>query len=160
MKHLHILIWMVAICLVTKAQVVTRVIDGDTYQVLLQGTIQTVRLMHVDAPELDQYFGKTVKDSVTVLLERQMVQLTIHGKDIYGRVLAEITINGQSLDSLMVTKGWAFFYNKYSNKIVLGEYELAAKRKGLGLWYCANPVPPWQWRQLNGRYKRLYEGCR
>ena len=160
MKYLHLLILMMASCFATEAQVVARVIDGDTYKVLLQGKIETVRLLHVDAPELDQDFGKAVKDSVTALLERQPVQLTLQGRDLYGRLLADVSINGQSLDSILVTKGWAFFYAKYSKKYILSYYELTARAKSLGVWRCHDPVPPWQWRQLNAYYKRLYGGCR
>ncbi len=61
MKHIHTLILMVAICLTANAQLVVKVIDGDTYKVLLNGKLQNIRLQNVDAPELDQYFGKAIQ---------------------------------------------------------------------------------------------------
>ncbi|WP_460552777.1 hypothetical protein [Ferruginibacter profundus] len=50
------------------AQIIVSVHDWDTYKVLLNGKIQRVRLMNPDAPALDQYFGKVVRDSVAALI--------------------------------------------------------------------------------------------
>jgi len=159
MKHIHTLILMVAICFNANAQLVVKVIDGDTYKVLLNGKLQNVRLMNVDAPELDQYFGKAVKDSVTTLIEGNMIALELHSSDIYGRTIVTATYKGMSLDSLLIAKGWAWFYISYSRNTDLKYYEAAAKLKGLGLWRCEHNVPPWIWRKLNRRNKRLYEMC-
>lgn len=160
MKHIHSLILMVAICLTANAQLVVKVIDGDTYKVLLNGKLQNIRLQNVDAPELDQYFGKAIKDSVTKLLEGSMLSLELHSSDIYGRTLVTATYKGMSLDSLLIAKGWVWFYTKYSKQLDLKDYEAAARLKGLGLWRCEHNVPPWIWRKLNKRNKRLYEVCR
>ncbi len=159
MKHIHTLILMTAICFKADAQLVVKVIDGDTYKVLLNGKLQNVRLMNVDAPELDQYFGKAVKDSVTTLIEGNMIALELHSSDIYGRTLVTATYKGMSLDSLLIAKGWAWFYTSYSKNLDLKYYEAAARLKGLGLWRCEHTVPPWIWRKLNKRNKRLYEVC-
>ncbi len=159
MKHIHTLILMVAICFTANAQLVVKVIDGDTYKVLLYGKLQNIRLQNVDAPELDQYFGKAIKDSVAKLLEGSMLSLELHSSDIYSRTLVTATFKGMSLDSLLIAKGWAWFYTKYSKKLDLKIYEAAAKLKGLGLWRCEQSVPPWIWRKLSKRNKRLYEVC-
>lgn len=44
---------------------VIRVVDGDTYQLLTNKRIFTVRLLNVDAPETKQSFGEAAKDSVS-----------------------------------------------------------------------------------------------
>lgn len=159
MKHIHTLILMVAICFTANAQLVVKVIDGDTYKVLLNGKLQNVRLMNVDAPELDQYFGKAARDSVAKLIQGSVIALELHSSDIYGRTLVTATFKGMSLDSLLIAKGWAWFYPSYSKNIDLKYCEAAAKLKGLGLWRCEQIVPPWIWRKLNKRNKRLYEVC-
>lgn len=139
--------------------VITKVIDGDTYQVLQQGKLQTVRLKNVDAPELKQFFGIAAKDSLSQLLLRKVVTIEPEKMDLYGRLLATITIGGRVLDSQMIAKGWAWHYLQYSDNAGLSIYETAAKRQALGLWKCVNPLPPWIWRQLSKRNKRLYEVC-
>jgi endonuclease YncB( thermonuclease family) len=159
MKHIHTLILMVAICFTANAQLVVKVIDGDTYKVLLNGKLQNVRLMNVDAPELDQYFGKAVRDSVAKLIQGSVILLESHSSNIYGRTLVTATFKGMSLDSFLIAKGWACFYPTYSKNLDLRYYEAAARLKGLGLWRCEQIVPPWIWRKLNKRNKRLHEVC-
>lgn len=139
---------------------VARVIDGDTYKVLLNGKLVTVRLVNADAPEIGQYFGKAAKDSVTALIQNRMVKGDFYKKDLYGRSLAAIHVNGMSLDSLLIAKGWAFYYYKYSLNTQLAVYEASAKLMGTGIWECLNIVPPWIWRKLSKQNKRIYEVCR
>lgn len=159
MKHIHTLILIVTICFTANAQLVVKVIDGDTYKVLFNGKMQNIRLMNVDAPELDQYFGKAAKDCVAKLIQGKVISLELHSSDNYGRTLVNAYYKGMSLDSLIISKGWACFYSSYSKKLDLKYYEAAAKLKGLGLWRCEQFVPPWIWRKLNKRNKRLYEVC-
>lgn len=66
----------------------TRVVDGDTYDVLAAGVVRRVRLLGVDAPELDQPFGRQAADSVARLLPvGQPVLLGRVGLGLYGRTL-------------------------------------------------------------------------
>lgn len=159
MKQVHTQILIAVIGFTAKAQLVVKVIDGDTYKVLLNDKLQTVRLMNIDAPELDQFFGKAVKDSVANFIQGNVIALELHSSDMYGRTIVTAAYKGMSLDSLLIAKGWAWFYTSYSNNTDLRYYEAAARLKGLGLWRCEHNVPPWIWRKLNRRNKRLYEVC-
>ena len=72
---------------------VVRVVDGDTYDVLAGGVVYLVRLLGVDAPELDQPFGHQAGDSVARLLRPERpVLLGRRGVDLYGRTLASIKL--------------------------------------------------------------------
>ncbi|MFY7963516.1 MAG: thermonuclease family protein, partial [Chitinophagaceae bacterium] len=62
--------------------------------------------------------------------------------DLYGRLLVSATFNGMSLDSLLIAKGWVWFYSVYSQRMDLKNIENAAKHNCLGLWNCTQPVPP------------------
>ena len=139
---------------------VTRVIDGDTYKVLYGGKIETVRLLNVDAPEIGQYFGVAAKDNVTAFMRNRMVEATLYETDLFGRRLVSIHVDGMSLDSLLIAKGWAFYYYKYSRNKELAVLETAAKSNRAGIWYCLNNVPPWIWRKLSKYNKRMYGVCR
>jgi micrococcal nuclease len=142
MKRNFILIALATICWHTQAQTVIKVIDGDTYKVLFNGKERTIRLANVDTPELDQYLGKTIKDSLAQLLEGTTLSLEAHRSDVYRRLIVTVTFKGMSMDSLLLAKGWAWFYTKYSRKADLKKYEAAAKLNGLGVWQCVQPVPP------------------
>jgi len=138
---------------------VTKVIDGDTYKILRNGKLETLRLMNVDAPETGQYFGSNARDSVAALMQGHLVEVSLYEFDLYGRRLASIKVNGVNLDSLMIAKGWAFYYYKFSRNKRLAIYEADAKLHFAGIWKCMNNVPPWIWRRLNKTNKRLYATC-
>lgn len=160
MKYIPTILFFLFFSIFAQAQTVVAVHDGDTYSVLQNGKIQIVRLQNVDAPELGQFFGNAVRDSAAKLLLKRKIDIEDHGFDLYGRQLVAIFIDGKSLDSVLISNGWAWFYAKYSHNLQLNIYEAAARKKGLGLWKCEHNVPPWIWRKLSKRNKRLYEVCR
>ena len=160
MEYFQTILLFLALCLTTSAQLVVHVDDGDTYKILNQGKLQIIRLANVDAPELDEYYGSIVKDSVSKLILGCEVTVDPRGKDRYGRTIAEVTVEGMSLDSLLIVKGWAWNYTQFSQNYELAGYEKIVKASGVGMWQCLFNVPPWIWRKLNKRQKRLNEMCR
>lgn len=68
---------------------VDRVLDGDTYDVLLFVPLR-VRLYGVQAAEKSTDKGKAVKKAVEEQIGRQIVALTLRGRDKYGRHLASV----------------------------------------------------------------------
>jgi micrococcal nuclease len=144
MKKYILILLILTVCYELKSQEVPiiRVIDGDTYEVLLNGKKQPIRLMNVDAPELKQAFGSVVKDSLNHLLKNKIVAITALKLDIYGRLLVQINIQGKALDSLLVAKGWAWCYGKYNTNEALPSLQIIATAQRKGLWYCHRPVPP------------------
>lgn len=143
---------------------VVRVIDGDTYDVLSGGRVLRVRLTGADAPELGQPYGRQVADSVRQLLTpRQLVALTLHGQDLYGRTLATVALlpgTGKrlavALDSLLVARGWAWAWAPRHKVPRLAAVQQQAQRQGRGLWHCSPAVPPAIWRKLSAAGKRRY----
>ena len=160
MKYFKLLLPFLFACSITSAQLVVHVIDGDTYKVLDQGKLKTIRLANVDAPELSQYYGKTVKASVSKLILGKIVTLDERRPDRYGRTIADVTIDGKSLDSLLVANGWAWHYVSCSLNPDLSMYQKQAMNDNAGMWKCKQNIPPWIWRKLNYKQKRLKEMCR
>jgi endonuclease YncB( thermonuclease family) len=161
MKYLQILFLIIISWFGVSAQLVVQVYDGDTYKILNQGKLVVVRLANVDAPELNQFYGTTVKYGVSKLILGKIVMADFAGTDRYGRTIAHILVDGKSLDSLLIANGWAWNYLQYSkSKPELSVYESMAKTSRTGMWKCLYNVPPWIWRHLDKRYKRLYEMCR
>ena len=147
---------------------VVRVVDADTYDVLLGGQVQRVRLLHVDAPELTQPFGRQAADSVRRLLPTgQLVTLTVQGKDRYGRTLATVrgplgpAGPGGRLDSVLVVRGWAWAMGPtHAATPQWAAQQRAAQWAGRGLWKCGTqePVPPYLWRAFDAKMKQRYRG--
>ncbi|HEX8327996.1 MAG TPA: thermonuclease family protein [Hymenobacter sp.] len=147
---------------------VVRVVDADTYDVLAGGVVYRVRLLGVDAPELDQPFGHQAADSVTRLLgPARPVLLGRRGVDLYGRTLATVRLPlaggpALALDSLLVVRGWAWAWDPKRRVAGRSAQQATAVAARRGLWKCgaAGVLTPRQWRQFNYKNKRRYGvGC-
>lgn len=80
---------------------VTRVLDGDTIEVLQDKTPVRVRLANIDAPEKKQPFGSWSSKQLKSLIAGQPVTVTYMQKDRYGRVIGRVfTANGTESNRL------------------------------------------------------------
>jgi len=130
---------------------VVRVLDGDTYTLLIAGKLVTARLMNIDAPEMSQLYGKQAQQRVESMLLAKDVIYTSGGKDKYKRTLVNIWVDGERLDSLLVNNGLAWHYVNYSNDAMLANLQSEAITKRLGLWEhgVGGICPPWLYRHYN-----------
>lgn len=112
-----------------------------------------MRLGCIDSPEPDQPGGTASADRLRELLPRdQAIQLIPIDIDRYGRTVAVVFINGQSVNLQMVRERQAVVYSQYlsgcpNSRNDLLTAEDAARSARLGVWAEANPVMPWDWRQ-------------
>jgi micrococcal nuclease len=123
--------------------------DGDTIRVLVDGEKNLrVRLHGIDAPEKGQPYAAKAKEFVGDECFKKRVTLKLHGKDRYGRLLAEVVLpDGHTLNHRIVTAGFAWWFRRYAaNDEQLRELEEAARKAKRGLWADPDPVPPWEWR--------------
>lgn len=148
-----------------KAQQTARVVkvkDGDTYVFKTGSRSFTVRLNKIDAPELKQSGGFKSYQFVSGLIIGKLLAYDSTGKDLYGRVLVNVKLEGKRLDSLIIRNGWAWHYVNYDNEVMLENAMQEAITDRLGLWACGTPkvCPPWLWRSYNTRNKTRYcKGC-
>ena len=90
---------------------ITRVIDGDTFDIAVNGTVMRVRLADVDTPEIK---GKCLYEQTLAVRAKGFVQtlpreveIEIVGVGYYGRTLARITVLGRDLGTMLVEAGLA-----------------------------------------------------
>ncbi|MBE9182419.1 thermonuclease family protein [Oculatella sp. LEGE 06141] len=126
--------------------------DGDTLRVHAGGQTVTVRLTCIDAPESSQATGSSAAERLGQLLPRgASIGLRTVDTDRYGRTVAEVYRNGQSINLQMVREGWAVVYRQYLSGCQNGqEYlnaEANAQQQRLGFWSQSNPVMPWDYRR-------------
>ncbi|HWF60659.1 MAG TPA: thermonuclease family protein [Nitrospira sp.] len=128
---------------------VVSVLDGDTIEVLRNGKAQRVRLYGIDCPEKGQPFGNNAKQATSAMVFVLEVTLEIHGKDKYGRIVADVLLaDGTNVNHALVKDGWCWWYRKYApNDTALEKLETEAIEAGRGLWVDPEPVPPWEWRK-------------
>ena len=141
-----------------KTAKVVRVLDGDTYTLLIGGKLITARLMNIDAPEMSQLYGKQAQQKVESILLTKDVEFRIDGKDKYKRYLVNIWVDGERLDSILVGNGLAWHYVEYSSEEMLAKLQKKAIRKQVGLWeHGVNGIcPPWLYRHYNKLNRMRY----
>ena len=124
-----------------------RVVDGDTIRAEAKGKEIKIRLVEIDAPEMNQPFGAQSKNFLNRLLYGKDVTLISQGEDRFGRTLGEIYANGDSANALMIKSGFAWVYDRYVKDSSLYKYQDQAKAENLGLWRAKDPIAPWVWRK-------------
>ncbi len=123
--------------------------DGDTFDLLIDGKKQTVRLAHIDCPEKKQPFGSNAKQFASDLCFGKDVTLHANKKyDRNKRLISEIyLLDGTNINKELVKNGLAWHFKKYSDSKDYAQLEVEAKRHKLGLWSESNPIAPWFWRK-------------
>jgi endonuclease YncB( thermonuclease family) len=88
---------------------VIAVLDGDTVMVLRNsGPPVKVRLADIDAPEKEQPGGIASKKSLSDLVLHKQVSVSTQATDIYGRLVAHLTVDGRSVSEEQLRRGMAW----------------------------------------------------
>ena len=127
------------------------IIDGDTYDILIEGnsTIR-VRMEGIDAPEKGMPYYKVAKKHLSELCFGKQVILKNTSKDNHSRTLAFSYLeDGKELSHEMIKVGLAWHFKKYNSDSDLAELEMEAKNSKIGIWTDDNPMPPWENRELH-----------
>ena len=135
---------------------VVGVLDGDTIEVMHNGKAERVRLYGIDCPEKGQPYGNNAKQATSALIFLVDVTLQIHGKDKYGRILADVLLRDEAnVNHELVKEGWCWWYRKYApGDARLAALEAEARDAKKGLWRSPESVPPWEWRKTLKKAQR------
>lgn len=76
---------------------VIEVIDGDTFRT----STETIRLADVQAPEKGTPYSRMAKEKLESLILGKYVRYEVKAKDIYGRVVAQVWVNGSDVNDTM-----------------------------------------------------------
>ncbi len=133
---------------------VTRVIDGDTIEVELDGQIYKVRYIGIDTPEtVDpqkpvECFGKEAAERNRQLVAGRVVRLEkdVSETDQYRRLLRYVWVDGRMVNQVLVEEGYAMVSTyppdvKYAE--LFASLQTQAREAGRGLWgaACLSPTP-------------------
>ena len=105
---------------------------------LADGRPSEVRLHGIDAPELDQAFGREAREHLRRLALGERVELQLHGVDPYGRHLAWHNVRYAAEQSA-------------SRRELYAAAEREARRARAGLWSTAAPLAPWDFKAAERR---------
>jgi len=116
---------------------VERVIDGDTFQT---SSGDKVRLIGINAPEIQDLYGQDAKDHLAGLIGSLEVELLADrissDQDIYHRRLRYVILDGTDINKKMIEDGFASAYLKFhfeKSKEYL-EAEKSARATSAGAW--------------------------
>ena len=92
--------------------------DGDTCRT---SSGERIRLACIDAPELrgkmaDPVRGKAARDYLRSLVTKRIVGIRRINTDRYGRTVAELFVDEDNVQQLLVAAGYAEIYKKYANQ--------------------------------------------
>ncbi|GAA5094120.1 thermonuclease family protein [Bartonella acomydis] len=126
------------------------IIDGDSIMI----SSVMIRLIGIDAPELQQFCGKNktrtpcgleAKQYLKELIANQPVTCYWHKKDKYRRILATCkTKEISNINAMLVRNGWAVNYYDYPAE------EQEAKKNKIGMWQ-SHFQRPREWRKAHPR---------
>lgn len=124
--------------------------DGDTVTCLdTEGRRVRVRLVGIDAPELDQPTGRESRAALVAKLAGGLVRVEGDAHDQHGRLLGTLRLDDRDLNREMVAEGWAWAFTGFAEDSDLIAAESAARRARRGVWADPQPLPPRQWRELH-----------
>ncbi len=125
-----------------------RIIDGDTFDLLVETTTYRIRLAGIDAPEKKQDFANASKEMLGTLCKNQTLTVVVTDVDRNKRKIAEVYTQQKIwINKELISKGMAWHFKKYSSSKELAATELLARKQKVGLWSLKNPVAPWDWRK-------------
>jgi micrococcal nuclease len=124
---------------------VVDVLDGDTIVVQRDGSRETIRMLGVDTPETHhptkpvECYGPEASAYTARRLLGKWVRLErdVDTHDDFGRRLAYVYVDGERYDDELLRLGYARLLVIEPNRLyarTLLDEELAAKRRGVGLW--------------------------
>ena len=112
-----------------------------------------VRLLGMDAPESEQRWGKESQRYLEKLVGGKTVTIHAVTRDMYGRWVGRVEVNGKDVSLAMIEAGLAWPYYQYFKNLNPKDREIytaaghEAQRQRKGLWRDKQPKSPWTWRE-------------
>ena len=138
---------------------VTRVISGQTIEVLLTDTseVAKVRIIGIDAPDLRQDpWGEAAKDRLIKLVMAMPIELELETdlkRDRFGRLPAHVWQNKTLIGQQLVESGCVLANDRYEHSYskLMQESQEYARALGYGIWNpkLAMRYTPSQFRSMN-----------
>lgn len=124
---------------------VSRIIDGDTIEVVINDNKESIRIIGIDTPETVhpskpvECFGKEASAKMKELLAGGVINLVknpAEERDKYDRLLRYVEIDSEDIGAIMIRDGLAFSYKAYPHPRLdhYNELEREANEANRGLW--------------------------
>ena len=127
---------------------VIEVNSGDVITIFNLNRPVRVKLLGVDAPEMNQAFGDVAKKHLADLVLDKSVLVEYSGIAADSSLTGRVLLNNADIGAQMIRDGAAWFdtnTNRLSGmeRDVYQQSEQAARNERRGLWQEENPIAPW-----------------
>jgi endonuclease YncB( thermonuclease family) len=129
---------------------VIEVNSGDVITIFNLNRPVRVKLMGVDAPEMNQAFGDVARKHLSDLVFEKSVLVEYAGIAADSSLTGRVLLNDADIGAQMIRDGAAWFDPVHGNRLsptnreVYEQSEVAARNEKRGLWQQENPVAPWE----------------
>ena len=128
---------------------VIEVNSGDVITIFNLNRPVRVKLLGVDAPEMNQAFGDVAKKHLADLVLDKSVLVEYSGIAADSSLTGRVSLNNADIGAQMIRDGAAWFdtnTNRLSGteRDVYQQSEQAARNERRGLWQEENPIAPWE----------------
>lgn len=131
---------------------VTRVVDGDTIDVLIPPARQVrVRLHGVDTPESGEPFSEQATRFARVLLFASDIEMTGKDVDNRGRLVARVNLNRTDASETIIAAGLGCTFRRYVSDPMLDAAQDRARDSRAGFWAPGVKQPRCVARELTAR---------
>lgn len=130
---------------------VIEVNSGDVITIFNLNRPVRVKLVGVDAPEMNQAFGDVAKKHLTDLVFDRAVLVQYSGISSDSSLTGRVLLNDADIGAQMIRDGVAWFDPNESDRLaatdreVYQQSEQAARNERRGLWQQASPTAPWDY---------------
>jgi endonuclease YncB( thermonuclease family) len=124
--------------------------DADAITVFNLNRPVRVKLLGVDAPEKDQFYGDVAKQHLKDLILDKLVSVEYSGIGSNGSLVGRVLIDGTDVGAQMIRDGVAWYdpgHNSHlseTDRDVYLQSEQAARNEKRGLWQADHPIAPWE----------------
>ena len=133
-----------------------RVYDGDSFALLAaDGRRLQIRLSGIDAPEKGQPFSDRSRRHLAELLAQHELVVTPIKKDVYGRLVANVSVGDRDVGLAQLRAGLAWHFIRYAHdqtpqqREAYARAESEAREARIGLWMDSRPLEPWRFREMH-----------
>jgi micrococcal nuclease len=129
---------------------VIEVNSGDVVTIFNLNRPVRVKLLGVDAPEMDQAFGDIAKKHLADLVFDRSVLVEYSGIAADSSLTGRVLLNSADIGAQMIRDGAAWFDSSNGNRLTADDREVyqqseqAARSEKRGLWQAENPTAPWE----------------
>ena len=116
---------------------VVNVLSGDTFTATQKDKTQDIKLYGLDCPTTQTRLGKKAQAFTRAKIEGKFIKINPVTKDARNRIVALVSVDGQSLNAFLIRSGYALVNRKQCTASPCDEwihFERYAHKRQKGIW--------------------------